>query len=74
MSDLCNIHTYSPGGGGGGGVAWIATFVGLEKLSSHTVSVLIVFCVGGSKELTVLCESHSTAAFVLQHCFELYKS
>ena len=30
-------------------------------------------CVGGSKELTVLYESYSTAAFVLQQGFVLYK-
>ena len=28
---------------------------------------LIVLCVGGSKELAMLYESYSTAAFVLQH-------
>ena len=31
------------------------------------LSVLVVFCVGGSKELAVLYESYSTATFVMQH-------
>ena len=29
---------------------------------------LLVYCVGGSKELAMLCESYSTATFVIQ-CF-----
>ena len=32
-----------------------------------TAYAFIEFCVGGSKELAVLYESYSTAAFVLQH-------
>ena len=34
---------------------------------------IIVFCVGGSKELAVLYQSYSTAAFFLKHGFVLYK-
>ena len=32
-----------------------------------------VFFVGGSKELAVLYESYSTATFVMQHGFVLYR-
>ena len=35
--------------------------------------IVTVLCMGGSKELTVLYESYSTATFVLQHGFVLYK-
>ena len=37
---------------------------------AHVVSV---FCVGGSKELAMLYESYSTATFVMQYIFVLYR-
>ena len=38
-----------------------------------TFSLLIAFFVGGSKELAVLYESYSTATFVMQRSFVLYR-
>ena len=44
-----------------------------ELQSDDEVLCIIVFCVGGSKELAVLYASYSTATFVMQHSFVRYR-
>ena len=58
---LCPLHTLDPSS-----ASTLECRVGVKGL-------FIVFCVGGSKELAVLYGSYSTAAFVLQQGFVLYK-
>ena len=55
------------GGGGGGGGGEVKSYRGLNLQCGN------FYCVGGSKELAVLYESYSTATFVIQHGFVLYR-
>ena len=49
------------------------TKISIQCEQHQNSSFSYCICLGGSKELAVLYESNSTAAFVLQHGFVLYK-